>query len=415
MKQRLAEFGSLKKLTDELKASLVKSLAEKATQALFATTKDASEKDSGTFKVIVSTADVDRQGESVNQDGWDLSFYKSNPVVLWAHDYSSLPIAMCTSIGVIDGKLTAEGKFAPASANPFAQQVRMLYDLGMLGTTSVGFIPKEFDSTKGGVINKAELLEFSFVPVPANAYALPIKTINKMGINLSMLKMKGLNIKEGEAGSRCQTDDGTPGILGPDPTDTDGPLVCIPEKSIDIHKALEVFKDDMQAEHKDHKDIHMKALEVFKTAMNAIDVSKGINVAEMDCYKEYEKTFGLEDERHSKASFDHIVKLENGININSAEGADGRDADQDGKAIKKLGDEVKSLSEKLDKFIALGPRAEGDGKGGDAGTENKGRKTSEIEELNKFLETRDYLKSIDKSLEKILRNFNEVARGVSKR
>lgn len=103
---------TLKKLTDETKASMITALASKAVEALIASTKSATDQDSGSFNVVVSTADMDRQGESVNQNGWDLTFFKMNPIVLWAHDYSSLPIGVCTSIEVKDGKLTAVGKFA---------------------------------------------------------------------------------------------------------------------------------------------------------------------------------------------------------------------------------------------------------------------------------------------------------------
>src|SRR5690349_5839355 len=188
---------TMKKLNDETRSALVASIASKAVEALIARTKEASSDDSGSFKVIISTSDTDRQGDSVNQDGWDLTFYKANPVVLWAHDYSSLPIGTCTSIEVKDGKLVAEGKFAPMDANPFAQQVRRLYELGMVNTTSVGFIPTECDySREPAQILKAELLEFSFVPVPANPYALRLSQIKDFKIDMAMLKTKGIEIKE---------------------------------------------------------------------------------------------------------------------------------------------------------------------------------------------------------------------------
>ncbi len=63
-------------------------------------------------------------------------------------------------------RLVAEGKFAPAEANPFAQQVRALYDAGIVRATSVGYIPA--GARMDGMSDKGnELLEFSFVPVPA--------------------------------------------------------------------------------------------------------------------------------------------------------------------------------------------------------------------------------------------------------
>lgn len=182
-----------KKFSEDLKKEISEKIKSKEFQELI--TKIKSAENGGTFEVVVSTQDQDRQGEVVDQAGWDLSFYKMNPVVLWAHDYFSLPIGLTEEIEVKDGKLVAKGRFAPAEANPFAQQVRKLYDAGIVKTTSVGFIPRETD---GQNIKKAELLEFSFVPVPANPYALSLRQIKEMSLDLGMLKMKGIEIKEEE-------------------------------------------------------------------------------------------------------------------------------------------------------------------------------------------------------------------------
>lgn len=185
--------NDLRQLTKESSDALIVAITSASVKTFIEKTKAASE-DSGSFKIVISTADTDRQGESVSQNGWDLSFYKMNPIVLWAHDYSALPIGTCTKIEVVDGKLVAEGKFAPADANPFAQQVRRLYELGMVNATSVGFIPKEYDANRDGVITRSELLEFSFVPVPANPMALRLDEIKLNHIDTQLLKTKGIEI-----------------------------------------------------------------------------------------------------------------------------------------------------------------------------------------------------------------------------
>jgi len=150
----------------------------------------ATGEDSGTFKIIISSEDTDRHGDVILVDGWDLSFFESNPVVLWAHDYGALPIGMATKV-YKDGKnLVAEGIFAPEDANPMAQKVRRLYELGMMNATSIGAIVLE---QTGNIISKAELLEFSFVPVPANPYAL---RLNELGENVAELVAKGLMTEE---------------------------------------------------------------------------------------------------------------------------------------------------------------------------------------------------------------------------
>lgn len=130
-----------------------------------------TESGSGKFSVIASTSSIDRQGESIDQAGWDFANYRKNPVMLWAHNYSELPVGKADAIEVKDGQLVVDGTFASKEANPFADQVRQLYEQGILNAVSVGFIPME---RQGHIITQSELLEISFVPVPANPEALAL-------------------------------------------------------------------------------------------------------------------------------------------------------------------------------------------------------------------------------------------------
>jgi HK97 family phage prohead protease len=179
-----------KKLTEEIKQQLMASLSVKENQDLIVETK--AKTDTGNFKFIASTPAVDRQGESIDQGGWELENYLKNSVLLWAHDYSQPPIGVVDKIGLENGNLVIEGRFAPTD---FAQQIRKLYDLQMVNTVSVGFIPKEMN---GNIITKSELLEVSVVPVPANPQAVSIRQLTEAGIQLEMLKTKGFEIKEVE-------------------------------------------------------------------------------------------------------------------------------------------------------------------------------------------------------------------------
>jgi HK97 family phage prohead protease len=186
--------NTFKKLSEEIKVKLEAQLKEEPVLKAIEQIKAAS--DTGTFEVVISTADVDRAGEVIDQNGWDLDFYRKNPVVLWAHDYSSLPIGVTEEIEVKDGQLVAKGRFAPEDANPLAQHVRRLYDLKIVRAASVGFIPREFDPNNASIITKAELLEFSLVPVPANPNALSL--MKAQAINVEALYQKGILIKQEE-------------------------------------------------------------------------------------------------------------------------------------------------------------------------------------------------------------------------
>ncbi len=161
---------------------------EDVRSAIEATVK-AVESDSGTFEVVITTANIDRYQEVISLDGWELEHYRANPVVLWGHDHFTLPIGVATSVEVVGEKMIARGKFAP---HAFAQEIRALYDAGIVRATSVGFIEKE---RTGNIITKAELLEFSFVSVPANPYALSLAIEKELNVN--ELVTKGIfTIKE---------------------------------------------------------------------------------------------------------------------------------------------------------------------------------------------------------------------------
>lgn len=141
-------------------------------------------KDTGTFSFIASTGAIDRQGEVIDPAGWQLKRFMDNPVILWAHRYDELPVGKATSLSTDAKGLYVEGVFASADANPKAQQVRKLYEDGMLSAVSVGFIPLE---RNGNIITKSELLEISVVPVPANPEALSLMKTS-MQLDASILK-----------------------------------------------------------------------------------------------------------------------------------------------------------------------------------------------------------------------------------
>lgn len=152
------------------------------------------------YRVLASTNAVDRQGDVVDQNGWDLKNFLLNPVILWAHKYDELPVGKAISTNVGADGLEIEFEFAPASANAKAEEVRQLFDGGFLNAVSVGFIPKE---RNGNTITKAELLEVSIVPVPANQEAL------RLAISEGTLQIKSLeaDIEKGEVQDVIDTRD----------------------------------------------------------------------------------------------------------------------------------------------------------------------------------------------------------------
>ncbi|MBU2177581.1 MAG: hypothetical protein KJ556_21015, partial [Gammaproteobacteria bacterium] len=72
------------------------------------------------YEFTASTADQDRDGEVIDVSGWDLKNFKKNPVIMFAHDYRTLPIGRATKIGVRDGKLVNNVEFPPEGTYEFA-------------------------------------------------------------------------------------------------------------------------------------------------------------------------------------------------------------------------------------------------------------------------------------------------------
>ena len=349
-------------LSEQDRASFLTAVSEAAFVEAVEKTNKADDSSTGTFRVIVSTADRDRQGEIVSMEGWDLTMYKMNPVVLWAHDYWSQPVGVCTQIGaeMIDGKncLVASGKFAPTDDG---QQIRKLYEGGFLKTTSVGFIPKEFDNDTG-TITKQELLEFSFVPVPANPFAISLSAAKKSGFNLSALARKGVVFTltadtkaedsdgDGTAdqlGDACSLDDGTPGVLSEDPKNPNGALICIPDEAKsakkkpkkdddndddsnggdaddndqgdegdagngedggddskaeneDGKKLVKALKEDMMKEHDRHTKSVKKATDDMEEKMFDLVNEKKSAETHEDCIDDFRAKMAVEHEKHLK-------------------------------------------------------------------------------------------------------------------
>lgn len=127
------------------------------------------DKEETVFTMVFSTPDKDRHGDIVVQN-WVLDFYQKNNVLIDSHNYDSIVhiIGKVNNIRVEGEKLKGELEFA--TMNPKGLLAKEMVEAGFINTSSVGFIPLEFDNE--GRILKSELLENSLVSVPANARAL---------------------------------------------------------------------------------------------------------------------------------------------------------------------------------------------------------------------------------------------------
>jgi len=138
------------------------------------------DEDAGLVSAVVSTEDVDRDGDVIRQEGWDLSHFAAHPILLASHNYRGLTnqIGEWTQMQVEGSLLVGHAKYYIGEGNEEADWGFKLASKGR-AAFSVGFVP---DMSKAKQIEAngnisyefqgQELLEVSQVTVPSNPQAL---------------------------------------------------------------------------------------------------------------------------------------------------------------------------------------------------------------------------------------------------
>jgi hypothetical protein len=116
-----------------------------------------------TVRFVLSDGTVDRMDDTVAGSGWDLTAYRNNPVVLFAHDSSAPPVGRANRVWTDGSRLLGDVEFAPPETYAFADTIYKLVMGGFLKSGSVGFLPLvyKFSDRQGGIdFKRQELLEF---------------------------------------------------------------------------------------------------------------------------------------------------------------------------------------------------------------------------------------------------------------
>ena len=155
--------------------------------------------ESRSFTAIGSAGNPDRVEDIVDQKGWVLDNFLKNPVGMWAHDYSQLPIFRVTDLEI---KPRAKKMLFRANFDDFefANTVFNSYKKGFMKGFSVGFLPLVYEQRSkeemtdeekqragwwGGMhFQKQELLEISSAPIPMHPEALA--DFKSMGISTEL-------------------------------------------------------------------------------------------------------------------------------------------------------------------------------------------------------------------------------------
>jgi len=187
--------------------------------------------DQDTLVFTISTRTQDRDEDILEPNGCRLDNYMKNPVVLFAHDYRSLPVGRSKTISVTADAVVAEVEFAPTQ---MGQEIKQLCQAGFLKAASVGFIPLKYEplgtGSWGHRIYEWELLEWSIVPVPSNPTAL-----------ISEAKAKGLKVtaieeamEKGAISYGRAHPDGTPKAPEDEAWDGPGEVAAADQKELHI-------------------------------------------------------------------------------------------------------------------------------------------------------------------------------------
>ena len=129
------------------------------------------------FTFTMSTPDIDSYGDNVVQN-WDLKQFKKNPIALWGHNNSALPIGTWENVRKIGGNLTGKLRLAKQGTSEFIDSLRSLVEQGILKAVSVGFVSHKqepIDKEKpwdGYRLDENKLLECSLVNIGAADGAL---------------------------------------------------------------------------------------------------------------------------------------------------------------------------------------------------------------------------------------------------
>jgi len=151
------------------------------------TKADSIDENNFTMDFVMSAEVVDRHGDIVDITSMKFTNFMKNPVVLPSHDHSAKSVAKVEKMWVEedDGVKVLIGRFKFAVEEySLAKTYWNLYKGGYMNAVSIGFIPESMEVGENGVtrLMESELLEVSFVSIPAN--------------QLALAKAKGIDIKQ---------------------------------------------------------------------------------------------------------------------------------------------------------------------------------------------------------------------------
>ncbi|THK37624.1 phage major capsid protein [Ensifer sp. MPMI2T] len=143
--------------------------------------RTARQSENDPLEYVLSDETVDRYGDVIAVDGWDLGEFKNNPIALFNHNQSAI-VGEWENVRVEKGRLLGRLRLAAEGTSRLVDEIRRLVQQRILRAVSVGFYPMEAEPLDAKAdpdwgpfrYLKSKLVECSLVAVPANPNALQV-------------------------------------------------------------------------------------------------------------------------------------------------------------------------------------------------------------------------------------------------
>jgi hypothetical protein len=148
---------------------------------------------------VASTEGKKADGADLRMEDWTLDRFLQHPVILYAHDYMGHNLPIGTGEPYFEERNLMMRVRFDSEEDEFADRVRRKTLKGMMGG-SVGWS----DRKDGGGKVRHELLEFSIVPVPLDAAALPVYGARAMELATEYAKLTEETTDETQSEAEAQ-------------------------------------------------------------------------------------------------------------------------------------------------------------------------------------------------------------------
>lgn len=254
----------------------------------------AEKVDKRVLRFIGSDESIDRDGDQIMVDNWDLADYKNNPVVLFGHRYSEEPVARTKRVWVnkAEKRLMFDIEFPDSDISSKGDSLYKLYKSGFMKATSVGFLPDfkkvEYPENKSGkgpyrIYKGQKLLEISLVSVGSNSRALLTSKSMDEAIENKVI----------------------------DQIELDELLACFEEKATQTASEAHTDVIDKEAiqEHKEKSELKNAEIKIMELELQLVEQKMDEEIEEDDLYSQLFDEFVAEPKKQKEDIIDDTLAI----------------------------------------------------------------------------------------------------------